>query len=78
MYKVLNSACAIYCSSSCCQLFGNTWNGDGLVLTDKFFSGGNYEEELRSKIYDFSSQYELNGESSFNVKEMEVFEIKFI
>ena len=72
-YNVKKGGDAIYCDIN----YGPLFDGAKIVVGNKFFSRTNYSS-TKSEYYMTSEDYELNGgESTYSIKEVEVYQIAF-
>ena len=76
-YDVLKPEIAVVCyPTNFIIMYGNGFNRYGLRIPSKFLEKGSYEN-FDNRSYDTPDKYCLNGESEFNVDELEVFQIIF-
>ena len=79
-YFVKDAKHAIKSSFQFCQMYGNTFNVDGLIISLNYLTKEcSYENHRKEHgpVYDLPSANELTGKEKFKVLENEVFQIEF-
>ena len=80
IYLVKDPNHATKSSFQFCQMFGNTYNVDGLIIKLNFLSKNQSYENHRKEngpVYDVQSPNELVGQEKFKLIENEVFQVEF-